>query len=140
MQAPIKMTFYQSEINRIKNLVYSNQGQLDAVIGTRNYIDNNYEADLNLKVLSHNRFVSKYHLLRLFKKYYGQTPKQYLTDKRIEKSKEYLKKGMNTTETCFAIGFESPSSFSTLFKNRTGITPTEFQKEQLSQSRFISDF
>ena len=134
------MTFYESEVNRIRSVVYSNQGQLDSVIGTRNYIDNNYETDLNLDLLSHVRFVSKYHLLRLFKKYYGQTPNQYLTDKRIEKSKEYLKKGINITETCFAIGFESPCSFSTLFKNRTGLTPTEFQKEQLSQSRSDSDF
>lgn len=127
------MTFYEREINRIRGIVYANQGQLDAVIGTRKYIDNNYDRDLNLDSLSHIRFVSKYHLLRLFKKYYGQTPKQYLTDKRIEKSKEYLKQGMNITDTCFAIGFESPCSFSTLFKSRTGLTPTAFQKEQLSQ-------
>lgn len=134
------MTFYESEINRIKNIIYSNQGQLDAVIGTRNYIDNNYDTDLNLDLLSHIRFVSKFHLLRLFKKYYGQTPKQYLTDKRIEKSKEYLKEGMSIAGTCFAIGFESPCSFSTLFKSRTGLTPKEFQKEQLSQSQFKPDF
>jgi len=134
------MTFYESEINRIRSIIYSNGGQLDTVIGARNYIDNNYDRDLNLDLLALTRFVSKYHLLRLFKKYYGQTPKQYLTDKRIEKSKEYLKKGMNITRTCFAIGFESPCSFSTLFKSRTGLTPTEFQKEQLSQSRFNSDF
>ena len=134
------MTLYESEIKRIRSIVYSNQGQIDTVIGTRNYIDNNYDTDLNLNLLSHIRFVSKFHLLRLFTKYYGQTPKQYLTDKRIEKSKEYLKKGKNITETCFAVGFESPSSFSTLFKNRTGLTPTEFQKEQLSQSRSNSDF
>jgi AraC-like DNA-binding protein len=134
------MTFYESEINRIRRSIYSNKGQLNTVIGTRKYIDNNYDTDLNLDLLSHTRFVSKYHLLRLFKKYYGQTPKQYLTDKRIEKSKEYLRKGMNIAETCFAIGFESPCSFSTLFKSRTGLTPTEFQKEQLSQSRFNTDF
>ena len=134
------MTFYESEIKRIRSIVYSNQGQIDTVIATRNYIDNNYDTDLNLNLLSHIRFVSKFHLLRLFTKYYGQTPKQYLTDKRIEKSKEYLKKGKNITETCFAVGFESPSSFSTLFKSRTGLTPTEFQKEQLSQSRSNADF
>src|SRR5687768_8765879 len=133
------MTFYESEINRIRSIVYSNQGQVDAVIGIRNYIDNNYDIDLNLNLLSNIKFISKYHLLRLFKKYYGQTPKQYLTDKRIEKSKEYLKRGMNITETCFAIGFESPCSFSTLFKSRTGRTPTGFQKEQLSQSPFNAD-
>ena len=114
------MTHYETEIKKIKSKIYSNQGQLDTVIGVRNYIDNNFETNLNLDLLSHLRFVSKYHLLRLFKKYYGQTPKQYLTDKRIKKSKEYLKSGMKVTETCFAVGFESLSSFSTLFKNRNG--------------------
>jgi AraC-like DNA-binding protein len=133
------MTFYESEINRIRSIVYANQGQLDTVIGTRKYMDNYYDTDLNLDLLSQIRFVSKYHLLRLFKKYYGQTPRQYLTDKRIEKSKVCLKQGMNITETCFAIGFESPCSFSTLFKNKTGLTPTEFQKEQLSQYGFNAD-
>src|SRR6478609_3746476 len=122
------MTFYESEINRIRGIVYSNKAQLDTVIGTRNYINNNYDIKLNLNLLSHTRFVSKYHLLRLFAKYYGQTPQQYLTGKRIEKSKEYLRKGISITETCIAIGFESPSSFSTLFKSKTGLTPTEFQK------------
>jgi AraC-like DNA-binding protein len=122
------MTFYESEIKRIRSIVYSNKGQLDTVIGTRNYINNNYDRKLNLNLLSHTRFVSKYHLLRLFAKYYGQTPQQYLTGIRIEKSKEYLRKGICITETCIAIGFESPSSFSTLFKSKTGLTPTEFQK------------
>jgi AraC-like DNA-binding protein len=122
------MTFYESEINRISSIVYSNKGQLDTVIGTRNYINNNYDRKLNLNLLSHTRFVSKYHLLRLFAKYYGQTPQKYLTGIRIEKSKEYLRKGISITETCIAIGFENPSSFSTLFKSKTGLTPTEFQK------------
>lgn len=129
------MTLYEREIKRIRSIAYANQGQLDAVIGTRNYINNHYDTDLNLDMLSHTRFVSKFHLLRLFKKYYGQTPKQYLTDIRLEKSKEYLKQGMSIMDTCFAVGFESPSSFCTLFKSKTGLTPTAFQKEQFSQSR-----
>lgn len=132
LQKPIKfckdMTFYESEIQRIRTLVYSNQGQLDAVIGVRNYIDRHYDSEVNLEVLSQVRYVSKFHLLRLFKKYYGQTPKQYLTEKRIEKSKYYLKQGLSASETCYAVGFECPCSFSTLFKNRTGLTPAAFQK------------
>jgi AraC-like DNA-binding protein len=122
------MTYYHNEINRIKTECYSNKGQLDTVIGTRHYINNNFHKELNLDLLSHIRFTSKFHLLRIFKRYYGQTPKQYLTDKRIEKGKELLKQGTNVTETCFDIGFDCPSSFSTLFKSRVGLTPTEFQK------------
>jgi AraC-like DNA-binding protein len=122
------MTYYHKEIERIKDICYPNQGQLDTVIGTRHYINNNLDKELNLNFLSHIRFTSKFHLLRLFKRYYGQTPKQYLTEKRIERAKELLTQGTNITETCFDIGFDSPSSFSTLFKSRVGVTPSEFQK------------
>ncbi len=133
------MTYYESELQKIRGTVYSNQLQLQTVIGIRNYINTNYHNDLNLDFLSHTLFVSKFHLLRLFKKYYGQTPKQYLTDKRLEKAKEYLKTGLSITETCFAIGFECPNSFSTLFKHRTGFSPTEFLKKQLSQGPYNLD-
>lgn len=130
-----KMTFYQKEINRIKGICHSNDGQIQTVIGMRNYMESNFDKELNLDLFSHIRFTSKFHLLRLFKKYYGQTPRQYLIDKRITKSKSYLRMGMSVSETCYSIGFESPSSFSTLFKKKTGKTPTDFQKEQFSQSQ-----
>jgi AraC-like DNA-binding protein len=122
------MTFYQREINRIKNICYSNERQIDAVIRTRRFIDNNFDSEVNLILLSNIGFASKFHLLRLFKKYYGLTPKQYLTEKRIEESKVRLKKGMTVTQTCLSVGFECPSSFSTLFKGKIGMSPIEFQK------------
>lgn len=128
------MTFYEKEIIRISGIIYSNQEQIETAIGVKSFIDNNYDADLNLDVISHARFVSKFHLLRLFKKHYGLTPRQYLIDKRIEKSKEQLRIGMSVTETCFAVGFESVGSFSALFKSKTGKSPSAFQKEQLSRS------
>lgn len=122
------MNFYQREIIRIRKCCYSNEGQIQTVIGTRNFINNNFDKELNLDLLSHIHFTSKFHLLRLFKKYYGLTPKQYQTDRRIERSKHHLKNGMTVTETCFAVGFECPSSFSTLFKRKIGHAPLEFQK------------
>ncbi|MHA7111343.1 helix-turn-helix domain-containing protein [Sunxiuqinia elliptica] len=122
------MTYYFKQINKVKDDCYSNTGQLDTVIGTRHYINNHFDKELNLDFLSNVRFTSKFHLLRLFKKYYGQTPKQYIIDKRIEQAKILLQKGTNITDTCFEVGFDSPSSFSTLFKSRIGLTPTEFQK------------
>lgn len=133
------MTYYASEIQRISESIYSNQQQLSKVIGIKKYIDQHYDSELNLDHLSKTQFVSKYHLLRLFKKYYGQTPKQYTIDKRIKTAKSLLKTGISVSETCFTVGFESPGSFSALFKNKIGKSPSEFQKEQLLRSEFDSD-
>jgi len=83
------MTFYQKKIKEVREDIYSNEGQIETVIGIRNYIDKNYQQPLNLDVLSNEKFVSKFHLLRTFKKYYGQTPKQFLIDTRIQKAKEH---------------------------------------------------
>ena len=128
-------TFYATKISQIKNAYYSNDKQIETVIATRNFIDNNYDKELKLDFLSNAQFTSKYHLLRLFKRYYGLTPRQYLMDKRIEKSKENLTNGMTVTETCFSVGFESLGSFSTLFKTKTGKSPSQFRKQQLSRSK-----
>ena len=56
-----KMTFYQKELSRIKADIYSNQAQIETVIGIRNYIDRNYADDLNLNHLAQILFMSKYH-------------------------------------------------------------------------------
>jgi len=73
-------------------------------------------------------FLSKFHFLRLFKNSYGQTPHQYLTEQRIRKAKQLLRSGMTATEVCAAVGFESLSSFTRLFKKLTGTPPSMFQK------------
>ncbi len=129
------MTFYEEKLSHTRNACYYNEKQIEGIRETRHFIDTNFEKDLKLDFLSHIRFTSKYHLQRLFKRYYGQTPRQYLIDKRIEKAKEHLKNGMTVTETCFAVGFESLGSFSKLFKSKTGKPPSQFQKEQVSRSK-----
>ena len=128
------MTFYEQEVLRIKGIVYSNQGQIDTAIRTRSYIEDHYDRDLNLDLLAQHLFVSKYHLLRIFKRYDGQTPRQYLINKRIEMSKEHLKSGMSVTEACFAVGFESVGSFGSLFKRKTGQTPGQFKKSNFREA------
>lgn len=140
LNKPITMTFYQREINRIREICYSNTAQLETAIETRRYINRHFNEAVNLEKLSELRMTSKFHLLRLFKRYYGQTPKQYLTDKRIEKARELLSRGETVNNTCFDIGFESPCSFSTLFKSRVGMTPSEFQKRAIFTRSLSSTF
>ena len=42
------MTFYEKELKRINKIVYSNQEQINTVVGIRKHIENNYDANLNL--------------------------------------------------------------------------------------------
>ncbi|MDX1408823.1 MAG: AraC family transcriptional regulator [Saprospiraceae bacterium] len=126
------MTFYEQEVQRIKAIGYANQWQIDTVIGTRRYLDHHYQRALNLDLLAHVRHTSKFHLLRLFKRYYGLTPRQYLIDKRISVARDLLREGNSVREVCLAVGFTSASSFCHLFKSRTGMTPSAFAKAQLS--------
>lgn len=125
------MSIYQQHLENYKATKFANRGQLDTIMAVKHHIDEHYQEELNLDVLSTEGFVSKYHMLRLFKKYHGQTPSQYLTDKRLEKAKELLKSGASVTETCYAVGFKSLGSFSALFKRRNSISPKKFQKRAI---------
>lgn len=46
------MTYYHQELLRIKNHCYSNEGQLQAVIKARHFIDRNFDQTINLDLIS----------------------------------------------------------------------------------------
>jgi AraC-like DNA-binding protein len=81
---------------------------------------------------------SKYHFIRLFKKAYGKAPHQYLIAVRIENAKLLLQSHHSVSETCFAVGFDSPASFSSLFKKMTGLTPSAYQNNHHEPSRAVA--
>jgi len=130
-----KMSYYIQEVKRIKGICFSNKIQLDIVVNTKRYIDTNFNKEINLDLLAHLQFTSKYHLIRVFKKYYGITPRQYLINKRIEKAKENLASGKSVSDTCYTIGFESINSFSNLFKAKTGMPPSIYRRATFDKSK-----
>ena len=94
------------------------------------FIDANFASAIDLNKIADEACFSKFHFVRLFKEIYGRTPHQYLTDVRIEKAKAYLEDGQTVAYACFKVGFDSISSFTGLFKRRTGKTPKQFQIER----------
>jgi AraC-like DNA-binding protein len=102
------------------------------------FIDANFDSNIDLSKIADEACFSKFHFVRLFKSIYGRTPHQYLTHVRIEKAKEHLEEGQTVAYTCFKVGFDSISSFTGLFKRRTGKTPRQFQVERLSFQESVS--
>jgi AraC-like DNA-binding protein len=103
------------------------------IVQAKLFIDINYTDDIDLENISDEAYFSKFHFIRLFKQIYGKTPHQYLTSVRLDKAKQLLTKGLTVSEVCASVGFESLSSFSTLFKHTVGETPTAFLSNQVAR-------
>ena len=124
------MTFYADEIKRINKALYPHDDLTKQIIGARLYIDKHFPDNLNLDLIAAKAHISKFHFIRLFKKYYGRTPNQYLQEVRIENAKKLLQKKKTIDEVCSSIGFTSKTSFISLFKKMTGKTPFVFQNQK----------
>jgi AraC-like DNA-binding protein len=99
-------------------------------------MDRHYDSPITIKQLSHEASLSPYHLIRLFRRIYKQTPHQYLIQRRIAKAKELLRStNLPITEICLAVGFESLGSFSTLFSKIAGISPSAYRAGSQTSSR-----
>ena len=108
------------------------------IVQAKLFIDANYASKIDLNNISDEAYFSKFHFVRLFKSIYGKTPHQYLTVVRIEKAVQFLREGKPVSEVCFTIGFESLTSFSSLFKRIVGVPPSVYLEQQQELKRQIS--
>jgi AraC-like DNA-binding protein len=100
------------------------------IVQAKLYIDKNFAQNLQLNKLATEASFSKFHFLRIFKNIYRKTPHQYLITVRIENAMQLLRSGYSVSAACFSVGFESPATFSTLFKKLVGKTPSAFLLQQ----------
>lgn len=107
------------------------------IVQAKLFIDAHYAEPIDLNDISEEAFFSKFHFIRLFKKIYGLAPHRYLTRVRIERAMQLLRLNTPVTETCFAVGFHSLSSFATLFKKNVGVTPSAYLSMQQHQLQVI---
>ncbi len=73
--------------------------------------------------------ISRFHLVRLFRKVHGETPYRRLTRMRIEEAKRKLEAGReNVTEIGIACGYDNPSHFASAFRRWVGTSPSGYRK------------
>ena len=94
------------------------------------YIEENFNnKNLSLAMVADHLNTSVYVVTRLFKESTGKNFKEYVLDKRMEHARELLKSTpTKIAEISSMAGFESPEYFSSVFKAKYGITPTQYRK------------
>ena len=88
------------------------------------YLDRHLTEDICIEELAERFYLSKYHMMRLFRRETGTTIHGYLTDRRLMLARALMKKGMSATDACFRSGFRSYCSFTRAYGKRFGSTPT----------------
>ena len=127
------MTYYSQTVRALTAELYVNIYLVKRVIQAKYFIEQNFDRAITLDVVCKEACISKFYLLRSFKKLYGVTPYQHLTFLRIKKAKELLQANLPIATVCYHVGFDSPTSFSGLFKKIAGKTPREFQRSKVKK-------
>lgn len=94
------------------------------------YMNENYTSGISCDELSNLINIDKYRFIRSFKAQTSKTPYEYLLDLKLEKAKKMLKmKEYSITEISMLCGFSSHSHFTSTFRKKTGMSPTEYRLE-----------
>ena len=94
------------------------------------YVEENFNSkSLSLSAVADHLNTSVYVATRLFKETTGKNFKEYVMDKRMEYAGELLKStSYKVAEISGMAGFENAEYFSSLFKAKFGMTPTQYRK------------
>lgn len=88
------------------------------------YIERHYSEDITVEGMAEYLNLSRGYLNKLFKKYTGKSPKEFLTSYRMVKASHLLKTTQsNIKNIAESVGYTNQLHFSRAFKNYFGISP-----------------
>jgi AraC family transcriptional regulator len=96
----------------------------------RDYIHARAFENISLAEVARASFLSPYHFHRAFRGAFGISPHDYVTRLRIDRATHLLRESpdLNVTHVAGAVGFESPTSFASLFSRHTGVSPSALKR------------
>ena len=93
------------------------------------YLEENYRQKITLDELGTLFSMNPCYLQKQFKRYFGQSPTEYLIYLRITRAKELMRTThMSIGEISEQVGIENINYFTRLFKAQEGLTPLEYRK------------
>ena len=94
----------------------------------RDFLYSCYAESVSVSDAANVAAISTFHFQRMFKSAFGISPMQFLQRRRLEVARHLLTRTEeDVTSICLAVGFESLGSFSSLFKRRFGVAPSQMR-------------
>ena len=115
------------------------KGRKEMDTGIKNLADritSHPEYELPIETLAADIFVSKYYLIKKFKRIVGMTPHQFCIQNRIRKAQSLLDAEQVICGVAAEMGFYDQSHFDKAFQRIVGISPSEYvgSKKVIRQS------
>lgn len=88
------------------------------------------DCELCISEICRNHNISETYLRRLFHRYYGKTPIEYLTELRLKYAENLLLSFYTVEEAASASGFSDSKYFARVFKKKLGRTPSSIAKRK----------
>ncbi|WP_027085506.1 response regulator transcription factor [Cohnella panacarvi] len=140
---PVKKVDLEELLSKLKMLIESDRSDLkspsllenrqysaeEVVKTVAEFIKNNYSRELSLEDIAKQFNINAPHLSKIFLKYTGESPSRYIMTLRMNEAKHLLslKKELSVKEIGETVGYPDPFYFSRIFKQFTGMTPTEYK-------------
>lgn len=97
----------------------------------KKYIHEHYREDLSLESVATELSFHPNYISKIFKNEFKETFIDYVTNYRIELSKDLLKDIRNNVfDVADMVGYRNPKYFSKVFKKITGVTPVEYIRKK----------
>ena len=88
--------------------------------------------DFNIESVAESMAMSRTTFYRKFKSLTGITTVEFVRDMRLEKAKKLLDAGdCNVSEVAYEVGFSNPKYFSTCFKEKFQVSPSDYLRSKV---------
>ncbi|MFB9279509.1 AraC family transcriptional regulator [Cohnella cellulosilytica] len=98
---------------------------------TKSYIDGHYHENLTIEQLARIAELSPKYYVDLFKKTYGLSTIDYVTEARLNQAKRMIAQSdMKLSDVAHQVGYQDEFYFSRKFKQTTGLTPSAYARNR----------
>jgi AraC-like DNA-binding protein len=98
------------------------------LLRARDLADARYREPLDVRALARAAKLSPAHFSREFRREFGESPHQYLLNRRLERAAALLRTtDRSVADICFTVGLRSVGSFTTSFGRMFGLSPTAYR-------------